>query len=191
VSGYQRLYFPNSLFPDLGQARQNWTVGFSSNVQLFTGGRQRGDEMVARASLDETRQRLQQIRELAQLDTRVALGNLEQAEAVWRASQGTVEQAQRAYSIDQVRYREGIATQTDLAQSRLLLEQATANRAQAARNLAVARLRVQLLRDLPIQLNGGATPGNSASQTQQQSSPTSSQGATPSGVQPAGGPPGV
>src|SRR3712207_8990835 len=52
----------------------------------------------------------------------------------------------RAHRIDQIRYREGIATQTDLAQTRILLQQATANRAFAARELAVARMKLALLR---------------------------------------------
>ena len=51
--------------------------------------------------------------------------------------------------------------QTDLAQSRILFEQATANRAVAARNLAVARLRVQLLSDLPLQLGASSTASTS------------------------------
>ncbi len=164
VSGYQRLYFPNTLFPDLGQARQNWTVGVQTSVPLFTAGRLRGSAMVAQANLDETRQRLSQTREFAQLDTRIALSQLEQAQAAFLASAGTAEQAQRALDIDGLRYREGISTQTDLAQSRILFEQATANRAVAARNLAVARLRVQLLTDLPLQLSGSTTGTTSRQQ---------------------------
>ena len=76
-----------------------------------------------------------QARQFAALDTRVALNaSRSRRQAIWDASRGTAEQAQRAYAIDEVRYREGISTQTDLTQSRLLLEQARANRAQAARN---------------------------------------------------------
>jgi outer membrane protein len=156
TSQYQRLYFPQSGFPDLGNALQNWTVGASVSMSLFSGGRIRGGEMIARANVDEARAQLQQVRELAALDARIALNQLAEAEAVWTASQGTVEQASRAYRIDQIRYREGISTQTDLAQSRILLEQATANRALASRDLAVARIRLALLRDLPLQTAGAA-----------------------------------
>jgi outer membrane protein len=152
VSGFQRLYFPNEFLPDFGQARQNWTVGVQTSFPLFTAGRLRGNELVARANLDETRQRLNQTRELTELDSRIAMTQLEQAQSAYLASAGTAEQARRALDIDQLRYSEGISTQTDLAQSRILFEQATANRAVAARNLAVARLRVQLLTDLPLQL---------------------------------------
>jgi outer membrane protein TolC len=157
VSGYQRLYFPNDLFPDFGNARQNWTVGVQASFPLFTAGRLRGDALVAEANLEETRQRLSQTRELSDLDTHVAMTQLEQAQAAYAASAGTAEQARRALEIDQLRYSEGISTQTDLSQSRILFEQATANRAVAARNLAVARLRVQLLTDLPLQPGGSTT----------------------------------
>jgi hypothetical protein len=125
-------------------------------MNLFSGGRIRGGELMARANVDEARAQFQQVRELAALDARVALNQLAEAEAVWAASQGTVEQASRAYRIDQIRYREGISTQTDLGQSRILLEQATANRALASRDLAVARIRLALLRDLPLQTAGAA-----------------------------------
>jgi outer membrane protein len=176
ISGYQRLYFPNTFFPNFAQARQNWTVGVSTNFSLFTGGRIQGNTLVAQAGLDETRQRLKQTREFAALDSRIAQSQLDQAQAAWLASAGTAEQARRALEIDQLRYKEGISTQTDLAQSRLLVEQAAANRAVAARNLAVAKLRMQLLNDLPLQ------SGGSSSATQQlQQPPTTTQQSGSSG----------
>jgi len=162
TSGYQRLYFPTSVFPQLNNARENWTIGVSASLPLFTGFRIKGDEMVAQGNLEQAKAQLQQTREVAALDARVALSQLQQAQATWQASAGTAQQASRAYGIDQIRYREGISTQTDLSQSRLLLEQALANRAQAARDLAVARVKLALLRDLPLQA-GGAGAG---SQTQ-------------------------
>jgi outer membrane protein len=158
TSGYQRLFFPTSTLPQLNDFRENWTVGVSMGVSLFNGGRTQGDAQVAQANLIDSRDRLRQAREGAALDSRIALNQLAQAEATWRASQGTAEQAQRAYSIDQVRYREGISTQTDLTQSQLLVEQATVNRAVAARDLAVARMRIALLKDLPLNA-GSATSG--------------------------------
>jgi outer membrane protein len=166
TSGYQRLFFPNDLFPDVNNYRENWTIGASLGVSLFNGGRTRGSELAAQADVREARARLKQTRELAALDSRIALSQLAQAEAAWRASQGTAEQARRAYSIDQIRYREGISTQTDLSQSQLLVEQAMVNRAVAARDLAVARVRVALLKDLPLTapgaVGGGATPNTGA-----------------------------
>ncbi|HKP14573.1 MAG TPA: TolC family protein [Gemmatimonadaceae bacterium] len=198
TSGYQRLFFPQSFFLSLNQFSENWNVGGSLSLSLFSGGRVTGSIEQARANLDEARARLQQATELAALDTRVALNQLQQAEAAFAASRGTAQQAARAYSIDEIRYREGISTQTDLNQSRLLLQQATANQAQSARDLAVARARVTLIRDLPLNTQALGTAGARANlqeqvqQQQEQQQPTQQQGsltstaANPSGASPSG-----
>ena len=143
------------------------------SIPLFTGGRITGDEMVARANLMEARENYQQTRELAELDTRSAIADLEQAIAAWKASAGTAEQAARAYRIAEVRYGEGISTQLELSESRLLLEQAAANRASAARNLRVAEVRLALIHDLPLGTvtQGAAGAAAGAGAAQQQSTP--------------------
>ena len=180
TSGYQRLYFPTNLVLQLNDARINWTVGITASLPIFDGGKIKGDQMIAEANLAQARAQLQQTRELAALDARVALSALQQAEATWQASAGTASQAERAYNIDQIRYREGISTQTDLSQSRILLEQALANRAQAARDLAVARVKLALLRDLPLQAAGAVT--QSQSQTQSGSAVNGSTQTAPNGT---------
>jgi outer membrane protein TolC len=194
TSGYQRLFYPNNLFPSLNQYSENWTVGGTINWSLFNGGRTSGAIQVAQANVDEARARFQQSKELAALDTRVAINQLQAADAAFNASRGTAQQAQRAYGIDQIRYREGISTQTDLTQSRLLLEQAVANQAQSARDLAVARARLALIRDLPVNTSAlGAAAQRSApqqQQTQQQQSqqqPAQSTAAGSTGTGPIGG----
>jgi outer membrane protein TolC len=168
TSNYQRLYFPNNPFPNLANGVNNWTVGISTNFPLLDGGRIRGDRLIAESGLQQARAQREQTRQFAALDARVALTALQEAQATWESSQGTAEQAQKAYAIDQVRYREGISTQTDLSQSRLLLEQARANRAQAARNLAVARVKLALLKDLPLSGASSAAQGGAGSAQQQQ-----------------------
>jgi outer membrane protein TolC len=171
-TNYQRFAYPAgdgiSLPTALNQFFPNWTVTLGVSVPILTGGRIRGDELIAEANLREAQQTSRQVEELAALDARLAVSQLAQAEAAWRASAGTAGEAERAYTIAEVRFREGIATQVDLADTRLLLQQAQANAATAARDREVARLRLQLLRDLPLgqgttggqQQNGaGARPG--------------------------------
>jgi outer membrane protein len=152
ASTYARIGFPGSAF-ELGSTEfvSDWNVAIRLEVPLFTGGRIRGEKMVANAELSEARLQLEATREQGALDTRDAIAQLEAARAQWEASAGVVEQATRAYEIAEVRYREGISTQTELTDSRLLLQQAQANRAVAARDLQVARVRVELIRDLPLQ----------------------------------------
>ena len=70
----------------------------------------------------------------------------------------SMQQAQRAYEIAELRYREGLSTQLELSDARLLLQQAQANRAQAARDVQVARVRLALLPDLPLTNTGANTP---------------------------------
>jgi outer membrane protein len=185
---YGRVAFPSSGLPDLSNFLTNWTVSISASVPLYTGGRTRGQAMVAEAAVREAEARYEQVREAASLDAQQAHALLTQAQAALAASQGTSQQASRAYNIAEVRYREGLSTQVELNDSRLLLQQASANAALAVRNLQVARMRVALLRDLPLgvgmitiplSIGGPATPvapnriapqGNAATTTQARSS---------------------
>ncbi|MGH7651476.1 MAG: TolC family protein [Gemmatimonadaceae bacterium] len=171
TSQYGKVAFPLTNFPQTGDFRTNWTVGVASQFPLFAGGRIKGEEMVAEANVREAQARYNQLREFAALDSRVTINDLFQARAAWLASAGTAEQASRAYSIAEVRYKEGISTQIELNDSRILLEQAVANRALAARNLQVARVKLALLPNLPLQTTGATQQ----SQTQTQSTTTQQQ----------------
>lgn len=157
TSSYGRVTYPADVLPELDNFRTNWTVGVVAQIPILTGGRVRAEERIARADAEQAEARLQRARELAELDTQSALEELEAAEAAWEASAGTVQQAARAYEIADLRYRQGISTQLELTDARLLLEQAGANRAQAARDLQVARVRVALLPDLPLDTATGVT----------------------------------
>ncbi len=158
TTNYQRLAYPTGVLPtSLNDFFPNWTVGIGLSYPIFTGGRVRGDILAAEASVMEARQRLRQAEEGAALDARSSAARLSEAEATWQASVGTAEQAQRAYSIAEVRFREGISTQLELSETRVQLQQALANRARAARDLQVARKRLELLRDLPL-TSGSTTP---------------------------------
>jgi outer membrane protein TolC len=152
-SAFGRVAFPTG-FPSWDQFLTNWTVTASLQLPIFLGGAIRGDKMIAEANEREAEARLRQTSQLAAVDTRNAIAQLRAAEAQYAASAGTEDQASRAYDIAQLRYREGISTQTELSASRIQLQQARANRAQATRDLQVARLRVALIHDLP--LSGGA-----------------------------------
>jgi outer membrane protein TolC len=148
TSSYSRVGYPSGVLPSLDRA--NWSVGASLTLPILTGGRQRGDEIVARAELEQSRLQRQQVEELAGLETRAAWAELRASHAAWEATSGTVEQADRAYEIAGVRYGAGVSTQLELTDARLLRQQAEVNRAQAARDLQVARARVALLPDLPL-----------------------------------------
>lgn len=156
TSTYGEVAYPSGALPGFGDFRRNWNVGANVQMPILNGGRLRADERIAQADVTDARARLQQAREAAVLDTQTALEEMKAAQAAWEASAGTVGQARRAYEIAELRYREGVSTQLELSDARLLLEQAQASRAQAARDLQVARARVALLPDLPVP--GGQAP---------------------------------
>lgn len=167
-SQYGRVAYPLESLPRWDETRANWTVGLSLQLPLLTGGRIYGDELVAQANLEEAEARLQQARELALLDTRSVQDQLEAAEAAWTASAGTVEQAEKAYRIAELRYQEGVSTQVELSDARILLQQAQSNRVQAARDLQIARIRLALLPHLPVGIGGGTIGGGAPAEPQQQ-----------------------
>jgi outer membrane protein TolC len=142
-------YPSDGVFPGTSDFRTNWSLSATVAVPLYTGGRLAADEAAARADLDQAHAQLKQARELAELDAATARQDLAAAQAVWEASASTVEQAQRAYQIAELRNREGLSTQLELSDSRLSLQVAQATRAQAARDLQVARARLALVPMLP------------------------------------------
>lgn len=149
-SSLAKIAYPSDgSFPGTGDFRTDWTVAATVQVPLFTGGRLLADETSARADLTQANAQLTQARELAELDEATARQDLLAAQAVWEATASTVEQAQRAYQIAELRNREGLSTQLELSDSRLSLQVAEATRAQAARDLQVARARLALSPLLP------------------------------------------
>lgn len=162
TSDYAELGYPASGSPFGTDYFTDWTVAVGLQLPIFTGGRIRGDVDVARANLEQARLRLQQTRELAQVDARDAELQLQAAIAAWEASAGTEEQAARAYQIAEVRYREGISTQTELNEQRIQLAQAQVNRARSARDLQVAKTRLALLPALPLTGAGTGAPAATA-----------------------------
>lgn len=184
TSAYGKVAYPGSGLPSWGQFLTNWSMSVGLSVPLFTGGRIKGDKLVAASNLDEARLRLRQAEEFAQLDARSSLEQLHSAREVLRASEGTAEQARRAYQIAEIRFSEGISTHTELLDARLSLEQARANRALAARDAQVARVRMALLAHLPLATAQSTSSSASASArgTQRTGTQTPSSATTGSGI---------
>ena len=160
TSNYSRTAYPSNsdiiprTFADFYPA---WTVALGFSLPIWTSGRIKGDQMVARANVADAEARLHQGMRAASLDVQLALKSLEQAEANWLASIGTEQQADKALRIAEVRYTNGISTQLELSDIRNLLIQSQANQLSAAKALQLARLRLTLLRDLPLGSGGGTT----------------------------------
>jgi outer membrane protein TolC len=156
-SDFADLAYPSSGSPVGTDYISDWSVSVALTLPLFTGGRIKGEVESARANVEQAELRLKQTRERAQLDARTAQLQLDAAAVAWEASAGTEEQAARAYQIAELRYREGISTQTELNDIRIQLAQAQSTRARAARDLQLARIRLALLPALPLASASAAT----------------------------------
>jgi outer membrane protein TolC len=163
-SNYGLVNYP-SVFPGFDDWRTNWTISLGVQLPLLTGGRIKAEQTIARADLDGAKARLQLTKELADLDDAAARAELGAARAEWEATGPTIRQAARAYEIAELRFREGLSTQLELSDARLLLAQAQVNRARAARDLQLTRVRLALLPELPLGASGGgAAQGAGAAQ---------------------------
>lgn len=172
TSYYNPVAYPaGNVLPVYNDFRENWTVALNLSIPLLTGGRLAGDELVARGNLSQSKAQLKQTREAAELDVRTSQLDLGDAEAILKSNQSTVESAKRGFEIAQLRFHEGLSSQIELQNSRLLFEQAEVNSSQALRNVQVARARLALIRDLPLSTAGsqataqasGASTGSAAS----------------------------
>ena len=179
TSGYSRVAYPGGAVPSWSSFLTNWSVAVGLTMPIFTGGRIKGDKLVASAELDQARLLLRQTAESAELDARSSSRQLRTAIEALRASEGTAEQAERAYRIAEVRYAEGISTQNELLDARLALEVARGNRAQASRDAQVARVRMALIANLPLAGAGSILP---AAARAPQRAPTPPQSAAPAGT---------
>ena len=149
TTGDERVAYARDDLPANREFRTNWTVGARIDLPLLTGGQRPGDEARALAAVTAARADLELTEQLAELMVRSAATQLAAAREAWLASEGGVAEATRAHEIAALRHREGLAIQLELSDARLALEAARSERARAARDLLVERLRTSLLAELP------------------------------------------
>jgi len=144
--------FPSQIQPFDTDWRRDWSLTFQASVPLFDGFRTRGQIDQARAELRLTELRRTQVRQGLDIELEAALGEFEAARAQIEARRATVGQARRTLELAELRFRSGLATQLDISNARLLLEQARVNEAQALFNYvnALARLERVSGGDVPL-----------------------------------------
>jgi outer membrane protein len=140
--------YPSGFLPFNTDWRLNWTVGVAMSVSLFDGFRHRSNIANARRAVVAAKARLVDVKERAAVSARSSTAALSAASATWQASQRTVTQAERAYQIAELRFAQGASTHLELVDARLQVQQAQHNRARSARDVRVAKLRIELLAGL-------------------------------------------
>lgn len=126
--GYQS--FPRTVFPD-SDWREDWTVGVQISVPIFNGFRTGAEVEEARSGVRQSRLERQQVEEGLLLEFDAAVGDFESALSQVTARRATVEQADQARALAELRFTAGSATALELSNARLNLQQARVNEAEA------------------------------------------------------------
>jgi outer membrane protein len=144
--------FPSTVTPFDTDWRRDWTVAVQMNVPIFTGFRTSGQIQQARAELWQAQLQMAQLEQGIDIELEAALGEVDAARAQIEARRATVEQARRTLELAELRYRSGLATQLDISNARLLLEQSRVNEAQSLFNYlnALARLERVTGNEVPL-----------------------------------------
>jgi outer membrane protein TolC len=139
---YQQQAFPAEVSPFNASFQDNWNAELRLSVPIFLGFRTAGVVQRARASLDRARAQRDQLAEQVVLDVARAKGEIARTQALLGARHETVRQAGRAHHLATVRYANGLTTQLEVSDARLLRQQAEVNEIQAMRDylLALAQL---------------------------------------------------
>lgn len=141
VGGYLWLRSPFSAA--WNDRLQGWTAGVQAQWNIFDGRATAGRVVQARSQLEQARLSLAETTLAVDVQVRQAYSSLVEAWELVQASTKTVDQAQEALRLANVRYGAGTATQLDVLTSEVALTQARLNELQAdyGYNVAVATLR--------------------------------------------------
>jgi outer membrane protein TolC len=126
-----------------GSRLDGWTAGVQAQWSIFDGRATAGRVVQARSQLEQTKLSLAEATLAVEVQVRQAYSSLVEAWELVQASSKTVEQAQEALRLANVRYGAGTATQLDVLTSQVALTEARLNQLQAyyGYNVALAAMR--------------------------------------------------
>ena len=141
VGGYSVLRSPFSMAWD--NRVQGWTAGVQAQWNIFDGRATAGRVMQARSLLEQAKLSQSATTLAIEVQVRQANSSLIEAWELVQASSKTVEQAEEALRLANVRYSAGSATQLDVLTSQVSLTEARLNQLQAyyGYNVALATMR--------------------------------------------------
>jgi len=120
----------------------NWTITLEAEWNFWEWGKTRHDVASSRAELAKTKYLLQEIKDNIQLEVRETYLFLRDAEKYIHVARKAVDQAEENFRMNEERYKQQVATSTDVLDAQTLLTRARANyfNALSEHNIALARL---------------------------------------------------
>lgn len=147
---FSRQAFPSGMFPSGGDWQDDWNVGLALSWPLFQGFRRKAELDAAQAQVRQAELQEAQLHEGVRLEYDRALRELERARLQTEAAGRTVSQAQRVYELTELRFGQGVATQLDVSDARLALQQARLNEVTAYHDYYLALATAQRALGLPV-----------------------------------------
>ena len=114
-----------------GDGRNNWSVGVSVSMNIFDSGVTYSKIHGAKADLEAAKEEYRDTVDSLNLEVRSNYLNMREAEKRIKTTEVAVEQAEEDYRIAQLRYANGVGTNTDVMDASVALTQAKDNYLQA------------------------------------------------------------
>jgi outer membrane protein TolC len=135
---------------------EGWVAGVQTSWNIFDGRATAGRVVQAKSQLEQAKLSLASTSLAIEVQVRQAESSLNEAWELVQASSKTVEQAQEALRLANVRYAAGTATQLDVLTSQVALTDARLNQLQAyyGYNVALAAMRQAIGQADPFVTNG-------------------------------------
>jgi outer membrane protein len=142
IGNYQRETDDILFESDPGEDADNWTLTLQADWTFWEWGKKRHDVAAARAGLAKARYLLNEIKDNIQLEVKDAYLSLREAEKNIQVAKTAVVQAEENFRMNEERYKQQVATSTDVLDAQTLLTQARTNyfNALSEHNIAWARL---------------------------------------------------
>jgi outer membrane protein len=142
IGNYQRE--TDDVLLDLGSGEDpdNWTIILQGEWTFWEWGKKGHDVAAVKAKLAKVRYLLKEIRDNIQLEVKEAYLSLREAEKNIQVAKKAVVQAEENFRMNEERYKQQVATSTDVLDALTLLTQARTNyfNALSEHNIAWARL---------------------------------------------------
>ena len=142
IGNYQRKTDNILLGSDPGEDIDNWAMILQAEWTFWEWGKTRHDVAATRARLAKVKYILKDIKDNIQLEVKEAYLYLREAEKNIQVARKAVAQAEENFRMNEERYKQQVATSTDVLDAQTLLTQARTNHfnALSEHNIAWARL---------------------------------------------------
>lgn len=115
-----------------------WTFGLGAQYDIYMGGKRKYDVLEARAQVTSLEHQLADLERLVELDVTQAHISIQDAMAKMESERGNVTLAQEGLRLAELRFQEGVGTQSEILDAELALTNAQSSLFQALREYAVA-----------------------------------------------------